>query len=153
MAGNYNRRSGPPLDFPNAAPLAARSAKLSDAQRDELARSRGKDRWDISYVPYYDISLFPRQAGPAPFTLRDFPSRFPDVRGRGLNNLDFTIAKQFPVGERVRFEYRADMLNSLNTPYFPRQASNDVTRPDFGFLNQSPRTDARIIVMVLRLTF
>ncbi|MSV30594.1 MAG: hypothetical protein EXQ52_17895 [Bryobacterales bacterium] len=152
---NYNRRSGLPLDFPNAAPVAARSAKLSDAQRDELAKSFGQQRWDISYSPWFDTSLFPRQAGPAPFTLRDFPTRFADVRGKGMNNMDFTIAKQFRVGERVRFEYRADWLNAFNSTYFRRLDGdgNNVTRSKFGFLRATPTLDPRIVVMVLRMTF
>ena len=88
IAGNYNRRSGSPLAFPNAAPVRAGSAKLSGAQRDELAAKYGQKYWDVSYVPFFDVSLFPKLAGPAPFTLRDFPTRFPDVRSFGLNNLD-----------------------------------------------------------------
>ncbi len=155
LAGNYNKRAGPPLDFPNAAPLEARSAKLSAGERDELARKMGKPRYDVSYVPYFDTSLFPRVAGPAPFTLRTFPTRFPDVRGFGLNNLDFTMAKQFAVTERIRFEYRADLLNALNTTYFRRLDSNgnNVTNANFGLIRQDPTVNARIIVMVLRLTF
>jgi hypothetical protein len=38
LAANFNKRSGLPLAFPNAAPLRAGSAKLSTAQRDELAK-------------------------------------------------------------------------------------------------------------------
>ena len=154
LAANFNRRSGLPLDFPNAAPLRAGSAKLNTEQRDQLAQKYGKPKWDISYVPYFDTSLFPSQV-PAPYTLRDFPSRFPDVRGFGLNNLDLTIKKQFAIGERVKLEYRAEMMNTFNTTYFRRLASNanQVTRANFGFLNQDPTVDPRIVVMVLRMTF
>src|SRR5262249_45199493 len=35
LAANFNKRSGLPLAFPNAAPTRAGSAKLSTAQRDE----------------------------------------------------------------------------------------------------------------------
>jgi hypothetical protein len=151
---NYNRRSGPPLDFPNAAPLAARSARLSRDQQAELARSLGKEKWDLSYVPYFDTTLFPPTT-PLPNDYRTFPTRFPDVRGLGLNNLDLTIAKVFPIAERVRFEYRAEMMNAMNTTYFRRLigGGNDVTNQRFGFLTQDPTVNGRIIVMVLRLTF
>jgi len=152
LSAQYNRRSGLPLAFPTAAPLAARSARLDTEQRNQLARSYGKDRWDISYVPYIDVSLFPKQA-PAPYTLRDFPTYFPDVRGFGLNALDLTISKQFAIKERVKFEFRANMLNAFNTTYFMAIASNDVTRPNFGFLSQSSNNDPRMIEMVLRMTW
>jgi hypothetical protein len=156
LACQFNRRTGPPLDFPNAAPLSARSVRLTSEQRDQLARqSYGKQKWDISYVPYFDISLFPRVAGPAPFTLQNFPSRFPDVRGFGLNNLDLTMAKQFSITERVKIEYRAEWMNAFNTTYFRRLdgGANNVTQPNFGRLRQDPTVDPRIIVMVLRMTF
>jgi hypothetical protein len=155
LSGNYNRRSGPPLDFPNAAPLRSGSAKLSAAQRDTLAKAGGQPKYDVSYSPYFDISLFPRVAGPAPFTLRDFPTRFPDVRGFGLNNLDLTIGKQFVLRERTRLEFRSDWLNAFNTTYFRRLDANgnNVTRPEFGRIRQDPTLSPRIVAMVVRLTF
>jgi hypothetical protein len=151
---NYNRRSGPPLAFPNAAPLEGRSAALSRDQQLALAQSLGKDKWDLSYVPYFDTTLFPRTA-PLATDYRAFPTRFSNVRGLGLNNLDLTIAKIFPIGERVRFEYRAEMMNAMNTTYFRQLISNgnNVTSPSFGLLTQDPTVDGRIVVMVLRMTF
>jgi len=95
------------------------------------------------------------QGLPAPFTLRNFPSRFPDVRGFGLNNLDLTMAKQFSITEKVKIEYRAEWMNAFNTTYFRRLdgGANNVTQPNFGRLRQDPTVDPRIIVMVLRMTF
>ncbi|HUQ94776.1 MAG TPA: TonB-dependent receptor [Bryobacteraceae bacterium] len=153
IAANYNKRSGLPLAFPNAAPLTSRSAKLSGSERDELARRYGKERWDISYVPFFDPALFPKQAGPAPFTLRDFPTRFPDVRSFGMNNLDLTFAKEWAVRERVRFIFRAETMNAFNTTYFKALSGTNVTASNFGFLNQDPTLDPRMTVLVLRLTF
>jgi hypothetical protein len=154
LSGNYNRRAGLPLDFPNAPPLRAGTAELSSSQRDSLAKTYGQPKYDVSYTPYFDISLFPRQTPPQ-FTLRDFPSRFPDVRGFGLNNLDFTLAKIFALTERVRFEIRSDWLNALNTTYFRRLDANgnNVTRPEFGLMRQDPTLSPRIVAMVARLTF
>ncbi len=153
IAGNYNRRSGLPLAFPNAAPVRAGSAKLSGAQRDELAAKYGQKYWDVSYVPFFDVSLFPKVAGPAPFTLRDFPTRFPDVRSFGLNNLDLTLAKSWSIGERVRMHFRAETMNTFNTVYFKSLTGTNVTSSNFGFLNQDPTVDPRMTVMVLRMTF
>jgi hypothetical protein len=153
LAANFNRRSGLPLAFPNAAPLSAASAALTGAQRDELAKKYGQQRWDISYVPYFDVSLFPRQAGPAPYTLRDFPTRFPDVRSFGMNNLDLTFAKEWAITEGVRVQFRAETMNALNTVYFKSLSGSNVTSGNFGFLNQDPTLDPRMTVMVLRITF
>lgn len=151
---NYNRRGGPPLDFPNAGALDARSARLTRDQQANLAKQYGKDKWDSSYVPYFDISLFPRTV-PLGTDYRSFPTRFPDVRGLGLNNLDLTIAKIFTIKERLRIEYRAEMMNAMNTTYFRRLIGNgnNVTNARFGFLTDDPTVNGRIVVMVLRATF
>jgi hypothetical protein len=153
MAGNFNVRSGLPLAFPNAAPLSAKSAKLSSAERDELAKKYGQQKWDVSYVPIFDVSLFPKVAGPAPFTLRDFPTRFPDVRGFGMKNLDITFSKEWLIKERVRFMFRAETMNAFNTTYFRTLTGTNVTASNFGFMNQDPTVDPRMTVMVLRMTF
>jgi hypothetical protein len=153
LAGNFNYRGGLPLAFPNAAPTGSGSAMMSAAERNEFAKKYGKDRWDISYVPYINTALFPKVAGPAPYTLRDFPTRFGDVRSFGLNNLDLTISKEWLIRERVRFIFRAETMNSFNTTYFKSLASTNVTASNFGFLSQDPTLDPRMTVMVLRMTF
>ena len=48
VSGVYMSHSGYPLAFPNAAPLEARSAELSDAQRNALAQAAGRSQYDPS---------------------------------------------------------------------------------------------------------
>ena len=154
LAANFNKRSGLPLAFPNAAPIRAGSAKLSTAQRDEIAKQYGKDRWDISYMPYIDTTLFPKTAAlSSPLGLRDYPTRFPDVRSFGMTHLDCTVSKEWVIRERVRFMFRAETMNTLNTVYFKALTGTNVTSSNFGFLNQDPTQDPRMTVMVLRMTF
>ncbi len=97
----FMSHTGFPLGFPNAAPLAARSARLTDAQRDALAQKAGRSQFDVSYDKWYDVTLFPRVAGPRPYTLRDFPTRFPDVRAKPLNIADISLYKEFHPTESV----------------------------------------------------
>jgi len=153
LGTNFNRRSGLALAFPNAAPLAAGTLNMSDAERNQLAQRYGQQKWDISYVPYFDVARFPKQAGPAPFTLRDFPSRFPDVRSPGMTAFDLTLAKEWLIKERVRFQFRTETMNTLNTTYFKALAGTNVTASNFGFLNQDPTLDPRMTVMILRMTW
>ena len=54
------------------------------------------------------------RAGPAPFTLRDFPTRFPDVRSLGMTNVDLTLAKEWSVRERVKLQFRGEFFNAIN---------------------------------------
>ncbi|HTM47689.1 MAG TPA: TonB-dependent receptor, partial [Bryobacteraceae bacterium] len=135
FSGVFMSHSGFPLPFPNAAPLEARSARLSDSRRDALARSAGRPQYDPSYDVWFDTSLFPG-AAQAPFTLRNFPTRFADVRSKPLNVTDLSLYKEFRIGERVKWQIRCDAHNAANFPWFGVLDSNgaNVTRPQFGHL-------------------
>ena len=142
LGWNLTYQSGFPVDFPNAAPLAARSAKLPKDQR--------------SLTRWFDTSLFPRVAGPAPFTLRDFPSRFPDVRFMDVRNHDFSLMKDIHIlGERLRTQVRADFINAFNRPYFTQNNGNppNVTSPNFGQLILQQNNQPRVIYLEFRMSF
>ncbi len=141
LGWNITAQSGFPIDFPNAAPLEARSAKLPVAQR--------------SLTRWFDTSLFPRVAGPAPFTLRNFPTRFPDVRFMGVHNYDFSLSKEFVIRERIKTQVRADFINAANRPYFTQLngGAPNVTSANFGQLNPAQNNSPRVIYLEFRLTF
>jgi hypothetical protein len=139
---NWTFQSGFPVDFPNAAPLEARSARLSSS-------GRTLERW-------FDTSLFPRLAGPAPFTLRNFPTRFPDVRYMGFRNYDFSLMKDVNViRERLKAQVRADFINSFNSPYFTAMVGNppNVTNANFGQIRPQQHNSPRVIYLEVRLRF
>lgn len=151
----YNTEVGFPFAFPNAAPLGAKSAKLSDSERDALAKQNGHSQWDASLDPWFDTSIFPAQAQ-APFTLRNFPTRFPDVRGKPLNNVEFSAYKEFHLRERLRWQIRADFHNALNHPWFGNLASSDVSSSQFGKVAAESIDDTsepRLIVLSMKLVF
>lgn len=130
-------QSGFPIEFPNAAPLEARSAKLPDAQ--------------VTLERAFDTSLFPRT--PPNMPLRDFPSRFPDVRLQPLQNLDLSLAKHTRLTERLGLEIRAEFLNATNHPWFSSLHSRgaDVTREQFGWYEQEEQNQNRQIALVAKL--
>jgi hypothetical protein len=152
FSGVFMSHSGFPLPFPNAAPLAANSARLSDSQRDALARKAGRAQYDPSYDIWFDTSLFPRTT-PAPFTLRNFPARFPDVRSKPLNFADLSLYKEFNLGEKVKWQIRCDAHNAGNFPWFGvlDGNGNNVTRPLFGHLRADIGNETRVIVGVMKL--
>jgi len=154
VSGVWMSHSGFPLAFPNAAPLAPRSAKLTDAQRDSLAQAAGRQHYDPSYDVWFDTSLFPRTAQ-APFTLRTFPTRFPDVRIKPLNICDLSIYKQLTLSERVRLQIRVDAHNIGNFPWFSVLDNNgsNVTNPLFGHLRADIGNETRVIVGVMKVLF
>ena len=158
IAGNWNlsvqtvAQSGFIFDFPSAGNLEARSAKLTDGQRDEAARKLGRDQFDVSVDKWYDATLFPKQAQ-APFTLRNFPTRFSDVRSRGLKSSEISVYKEVLVKELFRIQFRTDFQNAFNYPLFGKQQSNNVTDSRFGQLLADISNEKRIIVAVMKIVF
>jgi hypothetical protein len=154
FSGVFMSHSGFPLAFPNAAPLAARSAKLSDSERDTRARAAGRTQFDPSEDVWFDTSLFPGAAQP-PFTLRTFPTRFPDVRSKPLNVADLSLYKEFHFKEKLKWQIRLDAHNVANFPWFGVLDSNgnNVTRPQFGHLRADIGNETRVIVAVMKLVF
>jgi len=147
-------RSGIPIEFPNAAPLEARSARLTPAQRDELARQKGRAKFDPFFDTWFDTSLFPGQAI-APFTLRNFPTRFPDVRTPMLNSWEISAYKEFRITERVKFQLRGDLHNAFQNAYFGRLIvrPNSVTDTRFGQLDPAQQNQVRLLVLIGKIVF
>jgi len=145
-------RSGHPFAFPNAAPLAPRSARFTHEQRDELARTKGRQQFDPVFDVFFDTSLFPNRARNT-FELQTFPTRFPDVRSKALNAGEVSIQKNFRIAERVTFQFRADAQNAYNYPWFSRIGSVNVTQSTFGLLNPSPNSESREIILAGKILF
>jgi hypothetical protein len=126
---NITYQSGWALSYPNAAQVAPGSAKLDSS-------ARNLDHWfntDLWVNPATG-RLVPRQEQ---FTLRTFPTRFSDVRVPGYQNWDISTSKNFPIHEDIRAQFRFEMVNAFNHPWYTGFISggDDVTSPNFGRLN------------------
>lgn len=71
-------------------------------------------------------------------------------RGPGLYNLDLSIQKLFPMGERFRLEFRGEMFNATNTPAF-QGINRNASSPFFGEITGAQ--DARRVQLGLKLSF
>jgi hypothetical protein len=76
------------------------------------------------------------------------------LRGPGVNNWDFTIAKNTKIGERTGLEFRAEMFNAFNRVQFGRPNTQISTNPNVqtGKITYQAN-DPRELQLVLRLTF
>jgi hypothetical protein len=88
---------------------------------------------------------------PAPFTFGNVSRTLPNVRGPGMNNLDFSLIKETQISERFGLEFRAEAFNLLNTPHFGLP-NTDLADPTFGQLT-STILSPREIQFGLKLSF
>ncbi|HWQ56981.1 MAG TPA: TonB-dependent receptor [Bryobacteraceae bacterium] len=139
---NISYMVGWALDYPNAAQVRSGSAKLSSSEQ--------------SLAQWFDASLWndasgKRVAKQDSFTLRDFPTRFSDVRVPASNNWDASLTKMFHIHERLRLQFRFEMVNAMNHPWYADIASVDVTNAQFGRLNPTQRNLPRFLKLALNL--
>jgi hypothetical protein len=95
-----------------------KSAKLDGSVHDRLNH-------------YFDTSVFSQ---PVPFTFGSAGLTLPDVRGPGIDNIDFSLFKSFRCSEHSRLQLRAEAFNLFNSPQFglPNQSFNS---PQFGIIS------------------
>jgi hypothetical protein len=133
---NITYMTGWTCDYPNAKQLTPGSAKLPSGER--------------SMYRWFNTSLWGKTAQ-EPYTLRDFPTRFSDVRLPGYHNWDVSLAKYFPIYEQTKLQFRFEMVNMMNHPWFSDIASVNVTATNFGQLNPTQRNLPRFIKLALNL--
>lgn len=150
LSWQWVRQSGFPVDFPNAAPIQPGTARLTDAQRNANAQAAGRPQWAVLYDKWFNTSLFPKVAQPA-YTLRTFPTRFPDVRTQPLDVHEASIYKEIPIRESMRLQIRSDFQDAFNHPIFSKMQSVDVTDSRFGQVQPAQQNEVRQVVMVLKL--
>jgi hypothetical protein len=80
-----------------------------------------RDRW-------FDTAMFTR---PLPFTPRTNPWQYDGVTGPVNWNVDMTLAKFFPITERVRIEFRMEAYNLTNS-FIPTMPDANVLSSTFG---------------------
>jgi hypothetical protein len=88
-------------------------------------------------------------AVPAAFTFGTTPRNA--LRGPGFSNVAFSLFKNIPVTERVRFQVRGEAFNLLNTPAFSNPSAV-LTTPQFGTVTGTQNSN-RQIQLGLKLLF
>lgn len=135
-------QSGWVVDYPNAPQVKPGSAKLDSP----------------SFYRVFDTSLWNDPATGRPvalpnlsYELRTFPYLFSNVRRPGYKNWDASLSKYFPIKEQIKLQFRFEMVNMMNHPWFADMNSTDVTNAAFGQLLPTQRNLPRFIKLVLHL--
>jgi hypothetical protein len=142
---NYNitYQSGWVVDYPNAPQVTAGSAKLDNPTSAQV----------------FNTSLWMTSSGKmtsAPNTtygFRTWPYYFSNVRRPGYQNWDTSLTKFFPIHESLKLQFRFEMVNMMNHPWFADMLSTDVTSASFGRLNPTQRNLPRFIKLAMHLNF
>jgi hypothetical protein len=83
--------------------------------------------------------------------IRTFPSQLTSLRGPCIKNVDFSMIKNVPIGERVKVQLRGEALNALNYIQFG-EPSLDPTSASFGLLTKT-RNPTRQLQFAARIVF
>lgn len=98
----------------------------------------------------FDTTRFNRvSAQQLDWNIRQFPTRFNNLRGDGPNNVDFSILKDTRLKERLVLQYRCEFFNAMNHPAF-RDPSLSPTSSAFGTITAQANLP-RSTQMALRL--
>jgi hypothetical protein len=84
--------------------------------------------------------------------IRNYPTRWADVRASRVNNVDAGVFKNFQVSEKVRLQYRFETFNLFNHVRFPGPDTNPGSAT-FGVVSPNEQNQPRQIQMALKLTF
>jgi hypothetical protein len=104
-------QSGPPFTVVNAANLT--NAFSAGPLRPNLLYDPRLSPTNRSLARWFDTQAF---AAPAPFTFGNSPRS--GLRGDGLQTVDLTLSKEFPLNERHKFDVRGEFYNLLNHANF-----------------------------------
>ncbi|MCW5962878.1 MAG: TonB-dependent receptor [Bryobacterales bacterium] len=135
-------------------PLVIRGANNLRADRPNSTGESAKlsnptaDRW-------FDTNTF---VNPPNFTFGNVGRVLPDVRAPGVANVDISLIKRTPIGERARLELRGEAFNAFNRvnlgfPNVSFQAGPDGRNLSAAFGTITSSRDARIIQLGLKLIF
>jgi hypothetical protein len=103
-------------------------------------------KWGLMFNP----AAFKQSAA---FTPRVNPKWFPSILGPGYKNMDVTLAKSFPLTERLRLEFKMEAYNVSNT-FSGANPDLTVTRSTFGrVVSQASGVNGREFQYNLKLYF
>ncbi|MDX1980360.1 MAG: TonB-dependent receptor [Bryobacteraceae bacterium] len=118
---------------------------FSGAQRANVLRDPTLPKSERTLARWFDISAF---AAPAPFTFGTGPRTM--LTGPGLANIDISLIKNFAIGERFGFQFRAEAFNAFNRANF-EDPGRALGSPQFGVIGAT--RDPRSVQLGLKLTF
>ena len=89
---------------------------------------------------YFDTTVFTQ---PVQFTFGNLSPRLADIRNDGIRNFDLSLFKDFRATERLVAQFRAEFLNTFNTPRFGGP-NTSVTSSSFGVITSQANAPRQV---------
>jgi hypothetical protein len=118
--------NGRPIRLRNAAKSGPISERLGD-QVDPVTRK--------VLNPYFDTTAFQRL--PNQYTVSPEPPYWDELREPGTRGLNLSLAKTFPLRERLKLEVRAEATGATNTPNFSAPGTSLNNASTFGVITSA----------------
>jgi hypothetical protein len=131
------------VDYPNAPQVTPGSAKLDNPTSSQVFNT---SLWRTSTGAMTSVPN-------TTYGFRTWPYLFSNIRRPGYQNWDTSLSKYFPIRESMRLQFRFEMVNMMNHPWFADMLSTDVTNAGFGRLNPTQRNLPRFIKLAMHLNW
>jgi hypothetical protein len=174
LSGQFNIQSGVPVVFSTDSFFSGKDFALPSGQQslnrwfDTSQFQRFPDKnSDITTFPWWTGAMSLPGANYKPAAgdtvkngvdqdfaayIRNYPTRWSDVRASRVNNLDMGIYKNFNIVEKVKIQFRVETFNAFNHVRFAAPNS-DPTNSSFGVVGTTQQSAPRTVQMALKLMF
>jgi len=127
--GIYQFQVGFPIRLANDAFLTGNDISLAPYIRDTT-------RW-FNTTGFVNVVNGASSTNASPVShLRSLPFYFTELRRDNINNVDFSFLKNTRINEKMRIQFKLDLINAFNEPYFPNPVVNP-TQTTFGSISAS----------------
>jgi hypothetical protein len=129
--GIYQFQVGFPIRLANDAFLSGNELALSIP-----AYLRNTARW-FNTTAFVSVNNGATSTNATPAShLRILPFFFSELRRDNINNVDLSFLKNTRINEKMRIQFKLDLINAFNEPYFPAPVVNP-TQTTFGSISAS----------------
>lgn len=152
MSGTYIWQRGTPVGITTSSPVSGGFAtrRPDRVQGTDAAYAIATARQNAeSGLPWFNTADF---LNPSDYRMGTAARTYNDVRRDNYRNLNVSLARNFPITEKLRAQFRCEFLNAFNQVIFGTPGSDVATPSTFGLITTQGNTP-RNIQLVLRLTF